>query len=605
MRHLLIVELEPTDASISSVVKLLVRLPWSDPSYDCGNLVSRIMMKACRKGRYRTIYAIAAVTERLRTQRSAAEASVRLLDSVLEELRWALEHPDFRDQQRTLTYARLLGELYCLHHVNGQLILDQLYDFINIGHEIPDALRDASKQLVETGSDGPTSLLTANHNVTQTIQEDEELDDQDNQDEAKEEAAPPQPVAASAVSRYDPRVPSAADPPNSAYRVKLVCTTLEVVAKKILTRMNLPRVKGFLAAFQRYLFTKIALPADVEFTLLDTFDVIDSQWKRFLKRGSEADKADEGFERFRSWLEAHNATVAFEEAEARLEKESQLNTDDAGDDSKSIEELNLEDQMSDEGSLDDDDDVSVGHSQEESLEDDGHSTDGDTATKDVDEAYEEEFDEEAYMQQLEEEEFEREIRRVTKEALDKGKSVSRKLVHESMISGSQVVKKKPADITSSEGPGSSPFPVFGDGEGVTFQVLRKGNKGKVEAKDLFVPSDTNLAKGASRQDGEAAKERDAIKERVLRYEMDSAEAELTGGNVYLEQSKLQVIRNKQLSMDTIDKNFGTRGGNLQESRPQRRPPSTSSTTGRAPFRGGPGRGRGRGRSASGRTLFRG
>ena len=602
------VQLEPSDASISFVVKQLIRLPWNDPSYDCGNLVCRIMMKACRKGRYRTIHAIAAVAEKLRSQRSAAEASVRLLDAVLEELRWALEHPDFRDQQRTITYARLLGELYCMQHVNGQLILDQLHDYINIGHEIPDALKEASKKLADGGEEQPVPVLTSTHKVSQTIQEDEELEDAD-EEGVEAEATVPQPVAVSEHSKLDPRVPCQTDPPNSAYRVKLVCTTLEVTAKKIMTRINLPRVRGFLAAFQRYLFTKVALPADVEFALLDTFDIIDSQWKRFTKRNTDGTKTEDGFERYRTWLDAHNATVAYEESDAKLALQRRLNTEHLADETKSVGELHLDEHMSDDGSLEeDDDDISaVQSAADDSAEEDADSsTDGETEIQDIEEEYEDEFDEEAYMQQLEEEEFEREIRRLTKEALDKGKSSSRKLVHESMISGNQVVKKKPGELSRTE-ESTNPFAGFDkDGKsGVTFQLLKKGNKGKVEAKDLVVPSDTNLARVASKQDGEAARERDAIKERVLRYEMDSAEAELTGGNVYLEQSKLQVIRNKQLSMDTIDKNFGTRGGNLQQPRPQRRPPGTSATTGRTVHRGGPGRGRGRGRSTSGRTLFRG
>ena len=82
LRHLLLVRLDPTEASISLVTKQLVRLPWDDPSQQCGALVTRIMLKACRKGRYRTIEAIAAVSSKLRAQRAAGEVTVRLIDAV-------------------------------------------------------------------------------------------------------------------------------------------------------------------------------------------------------------------------------------------------------------------------------------------------------------------------------------------------------------------------------------------------------------------------------------------------------------------------------------------------------------------------------------------
>jgi len=645
VRYLLMVRLEPTDTSVSFTAKELIRLPWSDPEQQCGALVCRIMLKACRKGRYRTIYAIAAVADRLRPQRSACEAPVRLVDALLEELRWALEHPDFRDQQRTITYARLLGELYCSSQVTGQLVINQLYDFINIGHEIPNALREASQKLAasqgeESGEQLP--LFTSMTGVSQTIKEDEEMED-DNLDAAEQAPAPPTPVAVSQHSKYDPRVPSLEDPPNASYRVKLVCTVLEVVAKSIMSRSVLPRMRGFLAAFQRYLFTKTTLPTDVEFSLLDTFDILDSQWKRFTRtsRDKELEEGSEsGFPRYSSWMDAHNVTVAFEESDALLELQKRNHVETLADESKTLGDLHVNmdghSLNDDSASLleDEEDDASLSVSAKGSVAED--TNDDDTESGDSDEDYEgvteddidsesgdnsdeeeeEEFDEEAYMRQLEEEAFERELRRVTIEALEKGKNTSRKLVAENMVSGSQTFKKKPTDLSKPVGASSAVAPTFGlaGTPGITFQLLKKGNKGKVEAKEIVVPSDTNLAKVASKQDDAAARERNFIKQRVLQYEADSAEAELSGGNVYLEQERLQVIRNRPLSMDDIDRNFGTRGGNtLQSGKDKGRTgaasgdrPGTSVILGqRGGGRGGPGRGRGGRGNTSGRTLFRG
>ena len=672
LRNLLLVRLEPTESSISLVTKQLVRLPWDDPTLQCGALVTKIMLKACRKGRYKTIEAIAAVSSKLRAQRAAGEVTVRLIDAVLEELRWALDNPNFRDQQRILTYARLLGEMYgTSSQVSGQVIIDQLYDFINVGHEIPDSLREASKKMAaeaaasaDAGNEASSSKLPVYNSagrVSQAIQEDEEMESEEL--ETNVEEAAPEPVAVSAYSKFDPRVPTGKDPPNSSYRIALVCTLLEVVAKSLVSRNNIPRLKGFLAAFQRYLFTKTILPTDVEFALLDTFDIIDSQWKRVTKgygraASSEADGSENGFPRYASWLDSHNATVAFEESEAVFEVQKRARLEALADESKSLSEINDESSsMNDDdvGSMMDEEDddgstVHTGGSEEGPVEynmdqqptgedEEGQSwvsdDDADNDEEDRDDFEgdsdngegEDESDEEALMRQLEEEAFERELRRVTMEALEKGKNASRKQVGDSMISGSQIVKKKPTDVARSDPTDTSGLALGGEA-GISFQVLKKGNKGKVEAKELVVPVDTNLAMVATKQDDAKAREREDIKRRVLTYEAQSAEAEVAGGNVYLEQERLQRNRNKTLSMDEIDKNFGTTGGNLhpsQVAKPLDRryrggPPAGRGRAGGA--RGGDGRGgvvgarsgdggRGRGSrggrggrsNASGRTLF--
>merc|ERR1719491_468600 len=117
---------------------------------------------------------------------------------------------------------------------------------------------------------------------------------------------------------------------------------------------------------------------------------------------------------------------------------------------------------------------------------------------------------------------------------------------------------------------------LGGMEGISFNLLKKGNKGKMEAKQFYVPKDTNLAAVATKQDDEAAREHDMIKARVLQYEAESAVSE---GNVYLEQEKLQVIRNRPLSLEEIDKNFGTTGGNLVNGPSKKAPPAAGNQSG--------------------------
>jgi len=657
LRHLLLVKLAPTDSVVSFVAKGLLRFPWNDPSQQCGALICKYMMKACRKGRYKAIQAVAAVAAF--TRRARPEIAARLIDAVLEDLQWSMEHPSFRDQQRTITYAKLLGELYAHSLVSGQMVIQQLYNFINYGHDIPEALREASeKQIAENsgGNEGTVAseglketlpVYNSSGGVSQTINEDEEMEEAELETKEVAEPTQPQVVAVSKYSKYDPRVPCAIDLPNSVFRVKLVCTLLDSSAKYLMTKSNVTAADEFLAAFQRYLFTKTLLPTEVEFALLDTFDVIDSKWRMAMKEkipAGEHEKKDFGFPRYATWLDAHNATVAIEEANAlheartraRLEAmagatdgmdtsiggdsvndlESMMDDEEeSGDEQMSLDETDSEIESQDvEDSASESDDESDASSEEESEDE---SRDSDEDLEEYAGSDEEEFDEEAYMRQLEEEEFERELRRLTMDALEKGKNTARTAiggkVADVMPSGSQFIRKKSAEPEST----GEPMLALSGKEGISFQLLKKGNKGKVEAKQFVVPSDTNLAKRASKQDDEAAKEREMLKARVLEYEAESAEG--AGGNVYLETEKLQVIRNRPLTMQDIDDSFGTRRGDssFRETAPSSKPPPNKKPPvpgsrrsappnmkprSRPSGRGGGGRGRG-GRGRSGRSLF--
>jgi len=199
------------------------------------------------------------------------------------------------------------------------------------------------------------------------------------------------------------------------------------------------------------------------------------------------------------------------------------------------------------------------------------------------------------MRQLEQEELEREIRKLTLEAVEKGKIAARAgtggKVAANMVHASQFVGKKAQyETTSTAMKAGSPAEgeeatttVLGCG-GVALKLLKRGHKGRVEAKQLVVPEDTSLAQRALKHGDEEAKERDLLKSRVLQYELESSEQ--SSGNVYMDQAKLQVIRNRPLSMEDIDRNFGTTGG------------SRFTSAGRGGIRAPSGRGRGRG----GRTL---
>merc|ERR1711865_948688 len=120
----------------------------------------------------------------------------------------------------------------------------------------------------------------------------------------------------------------------------------------------------------------------------------------------------------------------------------------------------------------------IGDQDESTIDDDEFDEDSDS---------EEEFDEDAYMKQLEEEAFEAELRRLTMDALEKGKSTSRSgKVSDYMPTGSQFIKKKKGETQESDFTDNT---TLGGMEGISFNLLKKGNKGKMEAKQFFVPKD--------------------------------------------------------------------------------------------------------------------
>lgn len=118
------------------------------------------------------------------------------------------------------------------------------------------------------------------------------------------------------------------------------------------------------------------------------------------------------------------------------------------------------------------------------------------------------------------------------DALEKGKNSARTgaggKVSSQMPAAPQFVAKKPsAAQKQAEGElHQNPFGVEG---GISLRLLKKGNKGKMEEKQFLVPSSTNLARWATKQDDKAAKEQDLLKARVLQYEVESAEVRHSGG----------------------------------------------------------------------------
>ena len=51
LKDLLLVRLGTNDITTAMASKQLLRFPWSDTNLDCGALITKYLLKACRKGR--------------------------------------------------------------------------------------------------------------------------------------------------------------------------------------------------------------------------------------------------------------------------------------------------------------------------------------------------------------------------------------------------------------------------------------------------------------------------------------------------------------------------------------------------------------------------
>lgn len=568
LKHLIIDRLDKSN--VSFVSKQVLRFPWNDLSVDYSELVVKYILKACRKGRFNSITAVASLAAK--TKRQRPEIIARLIDMLLEELQIIIENPNVRDQQRAIVYTKLIGELHSHGLVSLETIFEQLHKFVNFDHDIPDSLRAISSDQSTLNKESPMpSSLRSELGINKAINEDEELEVEDDEDveeiDVKSSLAP---MAVSKFSRYDPRVFSTLDPPYSVFRIKLVCTLLDSCASSLVTISNFPKFETFLAIFQRYIFIKNALPTDIEFSLLDTFDLLDSSLKSIRK----SMKGKASIVRFKSWFEAHDAVVKAEEEEAKAkEKARERLLSQAGILSGADGVLDGQDDFDENstGDISNDDSTDVNDNESNSVSDESMSEceeDSEEEDSEYDAADElicdervDDFDDSEVLRKLEDEAFERELRKLTLEAVEKGKSSARIMatskVSDSMPSASQFSRNKilqSADVLNEDPTTPSTLALSG-ASGMNFTFIKRGRKGRAESKRLIVPIETNLVKVATTQDTEAALERDMLKARVLRYEAESAEMSYSG-DVYMSQEQVPEVRNRTLRNIDIDKQFG-------------------------------------------------
>ncbi|CEG47804.1 regulator of nonsense transcripts [Plasmopara halstedii] len=476
--------------NVNKVVKTLRRLPWQK-STTC-DMVLKALLKVT-KGKVMQMKWICEVVKGL--SRYHDEVLVLLVDDVLEYIRYGLEMNDYRDHQRSLGYVKLLGEIYNCGLVNMNVVVETLYLLINHSHDLLTLPQYSSDKL------SAAQLLEVKKRFLLVPD-----------------------------LRYDPRVPSAVDGPNEVFRIRLVSALIETCnggGIAHLTGMNgvndrgisRPRLGRFMVFFQRYLFSKTDVPLETDFVVFDLFEMLANSMK-------------DHFQKFETWEEVDKAVQQIlrgdmEEAERRLRKKnaalvmatnglgsvaeepSLSQPGDEDDDFLEDEEEDTDDDEEYDEEHDDDDHVD-GEDGEEDEEDDEDDEDDDD---DEDATDEEELliIHDRIQKSEDDEEFEKAFKSMMHGTTDTRKPSTRVNVDKMAIP--TVVKSSVAPTSGSRG--IIPLHSSDPPDGVVFRMLRRGNKGKVEARQLIVPEASSLAQHSHRQENAGKKEQSELKRLVL------------------------------------------------------------------------------------------
>ncbi|TMW67120.1 hypothetical protein Poli38472_012236 [Pythium oligandrum] len=499
------------DSTMSRIIKTLRKLPWNDSATT--DMVVKAVLKVT-KGRVMQMRSVCQVVKRL--ARYHEEFSIVLVDDVLESIRHGLELNDYRDHQVSLGNVKLLGELFSVGLVSMSVIFDTLYLLINHSHDLWTLPQYSAPQATAA----PTSTDQGAASAPLTATQIEEF-------KRRCRLVPD--------LRFDPRVPSEVDSPSDVFRIRMVCALVEACNLRVSGAsgasnadrgVSKTRLGRFMTFFQRYILSKSEIPLETDFVVLDLFDALASSLKDHFRRFEEWDDADNAVtEILRQELEVaerklakQNSTTA---ATTGVSADGQRRTsmDETGALDDEYDEYGEEDDDSDEDDDDEDDDEEEDDEDEARGEEGDDDEDDDDDGDDDDDEEEEEEDEEEEEQLIihdrvqkteEDEDFEKAFKAMMSNTSEPRKLLGRvgvdKMAIPTMIKSS--TQPPPALAMMTSNPSDNP-------NGVVFRMLRRGNKGKVEARHLLVPQDTSLAQHSFRQEHAGKQQMSELKRLVL------------------------------------------------------------------------------------------
>lgn len=393
---------------------------------------------------------------------------VKVIDNVVESISFGLEQNDFRTFQRRVAEVKYLSELYNYRMLEHPVIFDAMYKILTFGYG---------------GAPVPGRL-------------------------------------------------NSFDPPDDFFRIRLVSTMLETCGVFFNRGAAGKKLDYFLSFFQYYVYTKVALPMDIDFIVQDTFGLTRPQWK------------------FAADLE--EATKAFQDAVALDQKsnggdktnDADADADDATSGASSDDEHGDIDEIEADADADDDEDSLS--EEEEDVHD--LAEDSDAESEDYDEAIVVTRQEEA-IDPEDQADFEREYAKMMAESLE-----SRKFERKQQFDVPLPVRPKARELSAGEAqtlPESSAAPA----NKMAFSLLtKKGNRQQTRTVEL--PSNSAFAIAMKSSQQAEREEQQRIKSLVLNYDLqqsddpDSDEKQTTFHHNRVERSgkdRGQRVRKLQLS----------------------------------------------------------
>ena len=463
--------------------------------------------------------------------------SSRVVDAVLEELDLGLETPASQRptgaNQRLVAFARFFAELYNFSLVSTHQLLATLRRLLHKGHDITDDFRSLAASLaayqeeIVVNSAAATDLGA----VVEADEEEDEEDEEENKEEEKPEEEEESPYASpSRRARYsvleqathDPRVPCASDEANDFLRVSLCCTILRITAPCVVA---VPAARGplqyLVEELQRYFFCKPMAPLGPRYALLDCIEELERGAKALAIREAKKarrkkDTTKVNFKVRDCWYEAHDAVQAHETAVAAVAALRELQKNGGA------REAPVEQEGEEERALDEDDDDDPDAADDDEDDDDDDDDEDDDDDDDDDDEDDDDLDDEGEEEEEEEDEDFASARRNHKSPEDLefeamlAATVETSMASSRMGMASDSAAKTadnmvmPTAIARRADPGTNPF-----GSGLKFQMLKRGAKGRLETRDLFVPTDSTLASQVQRNEAAQRREHDLLKQRTL------------------------------------------------------------------------------------------
>jgi len=471
--------------------------------------------------------------------------SSRVVDAILEAIELALETPASRrptsTNQRLVSMVRFYGELYNFSIVTTQQFFSTLQHILNHGHFVSEETRSMADALASYEDDAVVAKDAGELGAV-TEEEEEDDDDEDTKD-TKNEADDDEKKNESPYSNYsrrvkyaisehathDPRVPCAIDEPGDFLRVTLSCTMLRTAAPCIIAVSSARGpLELFVDELQRYFYTKPVAALGPRYAILDTIDDLERGAKAIEKRAAARTKKKNkdigsnkpAFFVRNGWYEAHDAVeagitanAAIKAVKARLKatKTGVLEGAQVEQDDEDVgqEEVEQDDDEDDEQIDEDDDDEEEDDDDED--EDDDNDDDEDEEEEDDDEDEEEEIDEDYEarippQQSPEDAEFDLAFNAMIADSMIKSRAAPTDTATKSAdnMAVPAVAKRIATNADTPPPPG-----------GFKFQVLRRGAKGRLEARELVVPEDSTLATQVQRNEEEQRREHSILKRNIL------------------------------------------------------------------------------------------